>query len=172
MTLLLTATEIGMTAVTVALLLRIAMVDFKTQKITNRDIFLVALTGTVSLAIQSLQTGLWMNGLGLSAIAAVVFFVLLFPFWLMRKVGAGDVKLMAVAPLVAGGQNLLVFAILLLAFAVITVFAVRNPMLLPASMFKHYLEHFERKGVVPFGVPIAAALIATAATRAFGLIGA
>lgn len=168
---LLVMIDIVLTAVVVALLARIATVDFKTQKITNRDVLLVALTGLGSLVVQGLQTGLWMNGLGLSAIAALSFFVLLFPFWLMRKVGAGDVKLMAAAPLVAGGQNLLVFAILLLVFAIITAFAVKNPILLPAPMFRQYLQHFERRGVVPFGVPIAAALIGVTAARAFQFLG-
>jgi prepilin peptidase CpaA len=101
-----------------------------------------------------------------------MFFVLLFPFWLLRKVGAGDVKLMAVAPLVAGGENMLTFAILLLVLAIVTVFAVRNPMLLPAPAFRQYLEHFERKGIVPFGVPIAGALIVTTVAKALNLIAA
>jgi prepilin peptidase CpaA len=163
---------IVLTAVVVAVLLRIAAIDFKTQKITNRDVLLVALAGSGNLVVQGLQTGLWMSGLGLSAIAAALFFVLLFPFWLMGKVGAGDVKLMAAAPLVAGGQNLLVFAILLLVFAIFTAFAVKNPILLPAPMFRQYLQHFERKGVVPFGVPIAAALLGVTAAKAFQFLGA
>ena len=49
-------------------------------------------------------------------------------FWLMCKVGAGNVKLLAVAPLVAGADNLFAFSLLLLLFAATTAFLVRNPM--------------------------------------------
>lgn len=164
--------NIALTAIAIAVLLRIAMIDFKKEKITNRDVLLVGAVGTGSLVIASLQTGFWMSGLGVSLVAALMFFVLLFPFWLLRKVGAGDVKLMAVAPLVAGGENMLTFAILLLVLAIVTVFAVRNPMLLPAPAFRQYLEHFERKGIVPFGVPIAGALIVTTVAKALNLIAA
>ena len=89
-------------------------------------------------------------------IIALALFIVLFPFWLAKKVGAGDVKLMAAVPLVAGAENMLPFALLLMVFALITAFVVKNPMMLPSTLFRQYVEHFERKGVVPFGVPIAA----------------
>lgn len=161
--------NIILNAIAIAVLLRIAMTDFKKEKITNRDVLILGVVGTGSLAIASFETGFWVSGLGVSLIAVIVLFVLLFPFWLLRKVGAGDVKLMAVAPLVAGGENLLTFSILLLALSIVTVFAVRNPMLLPAPVFRQYLEHFERKGIVPFGVPISGALIGIIVAKALNL---
>ena len=39
-------------------------------------------------------------------------------------------------------------------------------MLLPAPLFRQYLQYFERKGVVPFGVPIAGALLGVEVLRA------
>ncbi len=90
-----------------------------------------------------------------------VLFVVLFPFWVLRKVGAGDVKLMAVIPFLIGGTGLVVFSLLLLVFAVAMAVVVKNPFLLPAGAFRLYVQHLDRKGVVPFGVPISLAAICT-----------
>lgn len=158
------AAQILIAAVTIALLLRIAWVDFSTQRIANRDALAVAALGAGGLAVTALQTGDWWAP-GLAAIVGAIFFLVLFPFWLARKVGAGDVKLMAAAPFVCGSDGLMAFSILLLIFAAITAFLVKNPVLLPAPAFRHYVDKLDRKGVVPFGVPIAAALIGVVLAR-------
>lgn len=163
-------------AVIVALLLRIAVVDFRTQRIANRDVMALAVAGTGLIVcralwrLDQLQSGVWAE-LYLSLGMAAGLFLVLLPFWLMRKIGAGDVKLMAATPLVAGSFDMLTFAIFLLGFALVTVFLVKNPMLLPAPMFREYVAHFGRKGVVPFGVPICAALLTVVALRAFSGFG-
>lgn len=163
-------------AVIVALLIRVAVVDFRTQRIANRDVLALAVAGIGLILcralwrLDQLQSGVWTE-LYLSLAMAAGLFLVLLPLWLMRKVGAGDVKLMAVTPLVAGSSDMLTFAVLLLGFAMVTVFFVKNPMLLPAPMFRQYVAHFGRKGVVPFGVPISAALLAVVALRAFSVFG-
>lgn len=158
------AAQILIAAMTVALLLRIAWVDFATQRIANRDALAIAALGVGGLAVTALETADWW-GLALAAIVSAVFFLVLFPFWLAKKVGAGDVKLMAAAPLVAGSEGLMAFSVLLLIFAAITAFLVKNPLLLPAPAFRHYLDKLDRKGVVPFGVPIAVSLIGVVLLR-------
>jgi prepilin peptidase CpaA len=156
---MLTSTQLLVTAIAIAVLVKIALIDFKTQKITNDDALTLCALGMSGLALQSAATADWWP-LGLALIAGGLLFLFLVPFWLMRKVGAGDVKLLSVAPLVSGGEDLLAFSLLLLAFAALTAFLVKNPLLLPAPAFRHYVEHLDRKGVVPFGVPISASLIA------------
>ncbi|MDX8535725.1 prepilin peptidase [Mesorhizobium sp. VK25A] len=152
-----------------ALLARVAVVDFTRQKITNGDVLLLLCLGLGSLQLASVVAESWWD-LGLSAIAGLVLFLALFPFWAMRKLGAGDVKLMAVMPFVIGGSGLAVFSLLLLIFALIMAVAVKNPLLLPAGAFRIYIQHLDRKGVVPFGVPISAAAICTIAVQiAYGL---
>ena len=47
--------------------------------------------------------------------------------------------------------------------------AVLFTMLLPTPLFRQYLDHFERRGVVPFGVPIAASLIGVEVLRALSV---
>ncbi|MGX5831687.1 prepilin peptidase [Mesorhizobium sp. 43Arga] len=144
-------------ALAIPLLARIAWLDFTTQKIANRDVLLLLCLGGGSLLLLSLQSESWWD-MGLSAIAAFLLFVALFPFWVLRKVGAGDVKLMAVVPFLIGGSDLIVFSALLLVFALATAMVVKNPFMLPSGAFRVYVQHLDRKGVVPFGVPISAAL--------------
>lgn len=149
-------------ALTVPLLARVAWLDFTTQKIANRDVLLLLGLGLGSLALLSLYLRSWFD-MGLSAVAGLLLFVMLFPFWGLRKIGAGDVKLMAVTPFLIGGGNLVLFSVLLLIFALATAAMVRNPLMLPESAFRLFVQHLDRKGVVPFGVPISVAAICTIA---------
>ncbi|BCG97029.1 prepilin peptidase [Mesorhizobium sp. 131-2-1] len=155
---MLLAVSLLLQALAIPLLAKIAWVDFSTQKIANRDVLLLLCLGLGSLQLFSVQVGSWWD-MGLSAIAGLVLFVVLFPFWVLRKVGAGDVKLVAVAPFLIGGPDLVVFSLLLLVFALLTVAVVKNPFMLPEGAFRLYAQHLDRKGVVPFGVPISIAAI-------------
>jgi prepilin peptidase CpaA len=155
---MLTAAAIVIKAVMLALLVRIAWIDFQTQKISNRNVLILAGLGAAGLLLSALSSGSW-SSLAVGFAASVVLLVVMLPFWLLRKVGAGDVKILAAAPLLTGGDYLFAFTLLLLFFAVLTAVIVKNPLLLPASAFRKYVEMFDRKGVVPFGVPISASLI-------------
>ncbi|ESZ38740.1 prepilin peptidase [Mesorhizobium sp. L2C066B000] len=159
---MLLAASLVLKALALPLLARIAWLDFTTQKISNREVLLLLCLGLGSLQFVSILVGSWWD-MGLSALAGLVLFLALFPFWALRKVGAGDVKLMAVMPFLTGGGGLAVFSLLLLVFALATALIVKNPLLLPEGAFRFYVQHLERKGVVPFGVPISAAAICTIA---------
>lgn len=156
-------------AFAILLLAKIAWTDFTVQKITNRDVLLLLCLGLAALQLHSLQTGSWLE-MGISAIGGSILFVALFPFWLLRKIGAGDVKLLSVTPFLIGGSNLAVFSVLLLVFAIATAALVKNPFLLPAGLFRHYVQHMDRKGVVPFGVPISAAAICAMVTQIYSAL--
>jgi prepilin peptidase CpaA len=144
--------------IAIALLLRIAWRDMNVQKIANGDVIALAATGAAGMAVQSLAIGSWSTFL-FSLLLGLALFAALFPFWMWKKLGAGDVKLIAVVPLVIGIQDMLLFSIILLVATLVIVMLIRNPLLLPAPLFQKYLQVYERKGVVPFGVPISAALI-------------
>ncbi|BCG82552.1 prepilin peptidase [Mesorhizobium sp. 113-3-3] len=156
-------------AVAILLLAKIAWTDFTVQKITNRNVLLLLCLGLGALQLHSLQTGSWLE-MGISALGGLILFVALFPFWLLRKIGAGDVKLLSVTPFLIGGSNLAVFSVLLLVFAIATAALVKNPFLLPAGIFRHYVQHMDRKGVVPFGVPISAAAICAMAMQIYSAL--
>lgn len=153
-------------ALAIALLARIAWLDFTTQKIANRDVLLLLCMGAGGLLLPSLQSGSWWD-MGLGALGGFVLFVALFPFWVLRKLGAGDVKLLSVMPFLISGDGLVVFTVLLLFFAIATAILVKNPFMLPAGAFRLYVEHMDRKGVVPFGVPISAAAICAIAFQMY-----
>ncbi|MDX8450513.1 A24 family peptidase [Mesorhizobium captivum] len=164
---LLLAASLLLRALAIPLLGKIAWTDFTTQKISNRDVLLLICLGLGSLQLVSVQAGSWWD-MGLSAIGCALLFVALFPFWVLRKLGAGDVKLMAAVPLLIGGDGLVVFSIFLLVFALATAALVKNPFLLPAGAFRLYVQHMDRKGVVPFGVPISAAAICAILFQIYG----
>src|SRR5918995_70903 len=89
----------------VAVLCRIGFLDFSKQKIRNVDVLVVLGLGGATMAIGWIAgIGLWQVGLGVAA--ALLIFCLLVPFWLLGKVGAGDVKFLAVSPIVIGGGDL------------------------------------------------------------------
>ncbi|WP_192360116.1 prepilin peptidase [Mesorhizobium mediterraneum] len=157
---MLLAVSLLLKGLAIPLLARIAWLDFTTQKISNQNVLLLLCLGLGSLQLLSVQAGSWWD-MGLSGLAGLLLFVALLPFWALRKVGAGDVKLMAVVPLLIGGSGLLVFSVLLLVFALATALIVKNPFMLPAGAFRLYVQHLDRKGVVPFGVPISLAAICT-----------
>lgn len=168
MSLLLTASLVFQ-ALAILLLGRIAWIDFTTQRISNRDVLLLLCLGLGTLQLQALQAHSWLE-MGISVLGGLVLFLALFPFWLLRKIGAGDVKLMSVTPFLIGGSSLAVFSVLLLIFAIATAALVKNPFLLPAGTFRHFVQHMDRKGVVPFGVPISAAAICTIALQMYHAI--
>jgi prepilin peptidase CpaA len=155
---MLLAASLLLKVLAIPLFARIAWRDFATQKISNRDVLLLLCLGIASMQFMSIQAGSWWD-MGLSIITGFVLLVVLFPFWVLRKVGAGDVKLIAVVPFLTGGTDLVVFTLLLLVFALITAAVVKNPFMLPEGAFRLYAEHLDRKGVVPFGVPISIAAI-------------
>ena len=163
---MLLAASLLLKVLAIPLLARIAWVDFATQKISNRDVLLLLCLGLGSLQFLSILSGSWWD-MGLSALAGLVLFIALFPFWALRKVGAGDVKLMAVTPFLIGGSDLIVFSALLLVFALATALIVKNPFMLPEGAFRLYVQHLDRKGVVPFGVPISVASICTLAFQIY-----
>jgi len=164
---MLLAASLLLKALAIPLLARIAWLDFTTQKISNSNVLLLLCMGVGSLLLFAVQSGSWWD-MGLSALAGLLLFVALFPFWILRKVGAGDVKLLAAIPFVIGGTGLVVFSLLLLVFAVVMAVVVKNPFLLPAGAFRVYVQHMDRKGVVPFGVPISAAAIGAIAFQIYG----
>ncbi|UCI18860.1 prepilin peptidase [Mesorhizobium sp. B2-1-8] len=147
-------------ALAIPLLAWIAWFDFTTQKIANRNVLLLLGLGAGSLLLLSLQAGSWWD-MGLCAMAGLLLFVALFPFWALGKIGAGDVKLMAVVPFLIGGHDLILFSVLLLVFALGTAVVVKIPFMLPQGAFRLYVQYLDRKGVVPFGVPISLAAICT-----------
>lgn len=156
-------------ALAIPLLARIAWLDFTTQRISNRNVLLLLCLGLGSLQLVAVESGSWWD-MGLSALGGLLLFLALFPFWIFRKIGAGDVKLMAATPFLIGGNGLVAFTLFLLVFAVAMAVLVKNPLMLPAGAFRLYVQHMDRNGVVPFGVPIAGAAICAIAFQIYAAV--
>jgi len=137
----------------------IASSDFTTQKIRNEQLlYLVA--GAAMLVLLRYLQGSDVLSLLLSAAIAAVLFAVLFVFWLLGKVGAGDVKLLAIVPLIVGVEGSLTFMAGLLVLVFITYVFMKFPVLVPQAWFRTYLTGLGKTGRVPFGVPISIAAVA------------
>lgn len=140
------------------LIARIALIDFKTKKISNEHVLQVL---WVALAIRILEilglndlTSLWVP-----AAVSLVLFIVLIAFWLLGKLGAGDVKLLSIVPLLVGTGGLTAFMLAFLAFSLATYAIMKFPALLPQTAFRTYVEAMAAEDRVPFGVPIGLATI-------------
>ena len=147
-------------AVAIALLLRIGLIDFREHKIHNNNVMALLVVAVALVPLSIIREGGYF-GAGITVAMSAALFAVLFLFWLGRKVGAGDVKLLAIVPMLVGYQAMLPLAIAMLAFSMAVVFVMKYPVLLPQSWFRTYIQGLGATGRIPFGVPIAAATILT-----------
>jgi len=92
------------TGVLIGLLLVAAVIDWRTMRIPNWLTAGGVLYGLVASAAQSTSVG---AGLVASASGLALGLVLLLPLWLLRAMGAGDVKLMAMVGAFTGPAGVL-----------------------------------------------------------------
>jgi prepilin peptidase CpaA len=132
--------------ITAAVLFYVALTDFKQFKIRN-DLILV-LVGL--FVVHALLSGRWMFVHWNLALAALMFFVMLY-FYAQNLMGGGDVKILTVAFLWIGFNCALVFAVLL---------AVSSAVHVLAAKFKwvEVQQAGERKRI-PLAPSVAAAMI-------------
>ena len=98
--------------ITAAVLLYVALTDFKEFKIRNE--FILVLAGL--FVVHALLSGRWVSAHWNLAFAALMFCVMLY-FYGQNLMGGGDVKILTVAYLWTGVECALAFALLLLVFA-------------------------------------------------------
>jgi prepilin peptidase CpaA len=140
----------------IVILIAIARSDFNTQKIRNQDLAYL-LMASLALCAVRFAAGQSTWAVLLEAAAGAGLFAVLFLFWMLRKLGAGDVKLLAIVPLVVGMEGAMTFTVGLLALTTLTYALTKFPVLVPQRWFKNYLVGLGRTGRIPFGVPISAA---------------
>jgi prepilin peptidase CpaA len=145
-------------AVAIALLAKIAVTDFRIQKIRNADLAPLLAIALAVMALEYLRQPDLARTLTAAAIAAVLFLVLI-AFWLLGKVGAGDVKLLTIIPMLVGVEGSGPFMIALLLATALAAAVMKYPVLLPERLFRSYVTTLAQSGRVPFGVPIGSAAI-------------
>jgi len=136
----------------------IAISDFNTQKIRNRHLVFL-LMGSLALCAIRLWAGETMWSVLQEAAVAAGLFLVLFVFWMFGKLGAGDVKLLVIVPLIVGIDGSMTFAVGLLVFTSIIYMLTKFPILVPQRWFKTYLLGLGKTGRIPFGVPISLAAV-------------
>jgi prepilin peptidase CpaA len=149
---------IALKAIAIAMLIRIAILDFTALRIRNDQV-----VGLLAVAVAIVVTG-FLRDFDLGKVlvllaASAVTFVILFVFWLLKKVGAGDVKLFAAVPLLVGTDGSPTFVLALLVATLMIYVAMKFPMLLPQQLYRVQLEAMRRDRRIPFGVPISIAAI-------------
>jgi prepilin peptidase CpaA len=141
-----------------------AFMDFSTLKISNATV-LAATASYVPFAVTGFLTGPVLSAKvdPISALAAAVtLFSIGFVLWMLKMLGAGDVKLMFPVGLFTGWEYLLHFALGLIFFAVIAwlVMKLSLPAGLGNTMVGMRLDEIRRSGKVPYGVVMVTALLA------------
>jgi prepilin peptidase CpaA len=121
-------TEVG-TALLIAYVSMVALIDVRTRRIPNELSATAALLGLVAQASLHGAPGL-LDALAGAAIGLGMFL----PFYLLRAVGAGDVKAMGTVGIFLGAQaSLLAVAFTLIAGALVGVIVLLLPSLAAAS---------------------------------------
>ncbi|HEY9012230.1 MAG TPA: prepilin peptidase [Devosia sp.] len=149
---------IALKAIAIGMLVRIAVQDFTALRIKNDQVLALLAVAVAIVATGFLRDFDWGKVLVLLGASAVTF-VILFVFWLLKKVGAGDVKLFAVVPLLVGTDGSVTFVLALLLATVMIYLAMKFPVLLPQQLYRVQLEAMRRDRRIPFGVPISIAAI-------------
>ena len=112
----------------VFLLLRIAIRDLATQKISNNDLSALALFG-LGNSIYIFQQSNMVISIWFSLAVGFAIFFTLFPFWIFGKIGAGDVKLLSIIPLIITQDYLLLFCFVFLSFVAANVYILKGTIL-------------------------------------------
>ncbi|MFC6639826.1 hypothetical protein GV827_20280 [Sulfitobacter sp. JBTF-M27] len=131
----------------VCLISRIAWTDFTTLKISNASVLLL-----IGLYVPFGALGKF-ESFGADVAASALLFTISFALWLMRAIGAGDVKLYAALGLFVGMPYLGVYAVLLLAVTVLfllLLFLLGNGF--GSGLFSTRFRQIKESGRAPYGL--------------------
>lgn len=144
--------DIAVSALSLALLARVAWIDFCTLRIPNREVLLL-----LALSLPLLIPGVTQPGLA-NLVPGLLLFVLGVVFWLLRMMGAGDAKLFLPLGFLVGWDGVLIFAICLLPFSLVLLglmkLAKRGA--LGSGFVARRLGEIATTRGIPYGVPMAA----------------
>ena len=146
-------------------LLRIAWHDFQTFRIRNRDVLILGAMVALLLGMRGFA------GLVPDLLAGGLLFALGFVLWLLRMMGAGDVKLYLPLGVLVGWSLLPVYVVFLLVASLgllLAIWIARRAQWQNGAI-RARLTQIAATGKVPYAVPMALGAIATLLPQAIGL---
>lgn len=146
----------------IAVLVWIVRVDFRTLKITNRSVLVLLVLYLLWIAASGFGT-IWTD-----VFSGAILFLMALVMWLLRTMGAGDVKLYAVIGMFVGIDHLLSYALLLMlvsvAFVGVIALVGRGK---GQGAFVRRMREIKTSGKAPYAIPICFAAIPMIALRNF-----
>jgi prepilin peptidase CpaA len=148
-------------------LLRIAWHDFQTFRIRNRDVVILSAMVALLLALRGFA-GIWPD-----LLAGGLLFGLGFVLWLLRMMGAGDVKLYLPLGVLVGWALLPVYVVFLLIASLGLLLALWIARRAPSQggPVRARLAQIAASGKVPYAVPMAIGAIVTLLPQAIAIAG-
>lgn len=146
----------------IACLLYIGWRDFVTLKISNKIVGVLLALYVCYTALRFFGGTLDRGAVVDELLAGAILFGLTFVFWLLGKIGAGDVKLYLPVGLFIGLNGLLPYAVFLAVFSILALLVIKvGGRFLPGkTFFGARLKELRGLGKVPYGVPMGLAAVA------------
>lgn len=140
----------------IACLLVIGWRDFVTLKISNKIVLVLLGLYLAYAAVRFFSGQADVPALIDDLIAGAVLFGLTFVFWLLGKIGAGDVKLYLPVGLFVGLNGLLPYAVFLAvtSIAILVVIKAGGRIAKGQTLIGQRLIELRKSGRVPYGVPM------------------
>lgn len=144
-------------AILIGLAARIGWSDLSRRTIRNNDV-LAFLGAGLTLAVLRAVPGMDWGSLAADLGVGLLVFATGLVFWLMRRLGAGDVKYLASATVAIGVEDLFPFLAALLAFSLVALYLARFPMFVPVRWHRLFFTRTSGTSLIPYGVLISLAV--------------
>ena len=145
--------EIAINIGLLALFARVIVTDFLKYKIHNVDVLALLFLSIAILIIRG-----WVSPLN-NVVAGVLLFILGVSFWLLKWIGAGDVKLLAVCGFSVSIEHLFGMSVLTLFLSIgfLGLIRVLSPLPMLPRLLHERVDDILSKRKIPYGVPLALA---------------
>ena len=138
--------------------IKIGLSDLRDRQIRNHDVIVFITFGAAYALLRAIATGS-LHALAIEIAIGLLMFAAGFVFWLLAKMGAGDVKYLTATPLAVGARDLLLFLLVLLSFSLISLLLVRFPKLLSPQVRSSFVDKNGQAAFIPYGVLISLAVM-------------
>lgn len=151
-----TLTGVAFAVILVVYAIRIGWSDLTERRIRNGDVLAFLVVALAYAVLRAAATDWTMLAADIGV--GLLVFVTGLVFWSAGKLGAGDVKYLAAAPVAAGIVDLFVLLAALLGLSVVSLYLARYPMFVPERYHRLFFERTGGTSLIPYGVLISLAV--------------